>query len=95
MRATHTKTICLAVLAAVMILAPVSMVFGKDVPLMTKEELRSIMSDADVAVIDVRTGRAWASSEFKIKGAEYGDPKNIAAWYEKYAKTTMLILYCD
>lgn len=90
----HKKFICLAIAVALLILAPSSVVSGKKVPLMTKEELRPIMDDADVAIIDVRKGRDWTSSEFKIKGAIYGDPKKITEWNTKFTKDTKLVLYC-
>jgi hypothetical protein len=90
----HKKLVCLAIAAALLILAPFSVVFGKKVPLITKEELRPIMDNADVAIIDVRKGRDWTSSEFKIKGAIYGDPKNITEWNTKFKKDTKMVLYC-
>ena len=75
-------------------MAPSSVVFGKKVPLITKEELKPIMDNADVAIIDVRNGRDWTSSEFKIKGAVYGDPQKVAEWNKYYPKDTKLVLYC-
>jgi len=94
MTTTHKKFICLAIIAAFLILAPSSVVFGEKIPLITKEELKPIMGNADVAIIDVRRGRDWTSSEFKIKGAVYGDPKKITEWNKQFTKETKLVLYC-
>ena len=94
MTTKYKKLVCLAIAAAFLILAPTTMVFGKQIPLMTKEELKPIMSDADVAIIDVRKGRDWTSSEFKIKGAVYGDPGKINEWNKQFTKDTKLVLYC-
>jgi len=94
MTTRHKKFICLAIIAAFLVLAPSSVVFGEKVPLITKEELKPIMGNADVAVIDVRKGRDWTSSEFKIKGAVYGDPKKITEWNKQFTKDTKLVLYC-
>jgi rhodanese-related sulfurtransferase len=94
MTTTPKKLICLAITAAFLILAPSSVVFGEKVTLITKEELKPIMGNADVAIIDVRRGRDWTSSEFKIKGAVYGDPKKIAEWNKQFSKDTKLVLYC-
>ena len=91
---THKKSICLAIAVALLILATSSVVFGKKVPLITKEELRPIMDNADVAIIDVRKGRDWTSSEFKIRGAIHGDPKKITEWNTKFTKDTKMVLYC-
>jgi len=94
MTTTYKKVICLAILTAFLILAPSSTVFGEKIPLITKEELKPIMGNADVAIVDVRKGRDWTSSEFKIKGAVYGDPKKITEWSKQLSKDTKLVLYC-
>ncbi len=94
MKQIHHKLFYLAQAATFLILAPTSMVIGNEVPLITKEKLKPIMGDADVAIIDVRKGRDWTSSEFKIKGAVYGDPKKIDEWNTQFNKDTKLVLYC-
>jgi rhodanese-related sulfurtransferase len=63
-------------------------------PTMTKEQLQKQMGDPQVVILDVRTGRDWSSSEFKIKGAERVDPQNYQAWSDKYPKDKTLVLYC-
>ena len=94
MTTAYKKIICPAILTAFLILAPSSAVFGEKIPLRTKEELKSIMGNADVAIVDVRKGRDWTSSEFKIKGAVYRDPKKTAEWSKRYSKDKKLVLYC-
>ncbi len=60
---------------------------------MTKEQLQAQLSDPDVVAVDVRTGRDWKSSEFKIKGAvRPGD--DIVKWAMSYEKDTVFVLYC-
>jgi rhodanese-related sulfurtransferase len=88
------KIVCITILTAVFLLSPFTLSFGNDAPRITKEELKSIMNNAEVAIIDVRKGRDWSSSEFKIKGAVYGDPRQIAKWNDKYSKDQKLVLYC-
>jgi rhodanese-related sulfurtransferase len=46
-----------------------------------------------VVVVDVRTGRDWKSSEFKIKGAVRYE-NDIVKWASTYDKDTTLVLYC-
>ena len=60
----------------------------------TKEELKKIMGEDTVIILDVRTGRDWGSSEFKIKGAHRVDPKDFDAWSKRYPKDNTLVLYC-
>jgi len=60
----------------------------------TKEELRKIMGEDTVLILDVRTGRDWSSSEFKIKGAYRVNPKEFNKWSNRYPKDHTLVLYC-
>lgn len=62
--------------------------------LMTKEELKTRLADANTHVLDVRTGRDWSSSEFKIQGADRTNPGEFDAWASKYPKSATLVLYC-
>ena len=67
---------------------------GESAPLFTKDELKAILGTPDTFVLDVRTGRDWSSSEFKIKGAHRADPGDHATWASKYPKTATIVLYC-
>lgn len=67
---------------------------AKNVQLITKEELKPIMNDGDVVILDVRRGRDWNSSEFKIQGAVRVDAKKIKKWAGNYSKDQKLVLYC-
>ena len=62
--------------------------------LMTKDELQKILTNTDTYVLDVRTGRDWNSSEFKIKGAHRANPREFSTWASKFPKTGTLVLYC-
>jgi rhodanese-related sulfurtransferase len=94
MRSIYKNSVSIAIAVAVVLLAPFATVYGKDVSLITKEELRKIMSSENLVILDVRTGRDWSSSEFKIKGAARVDPKAIAQWQENYSKDKQFVLYC-
>ncbi len=64
------------------------------VKLMEKEELKSLLGSEDLIVLDVRTGRDWSSSEFKIKGAVRASSSNYSTWGATYPKDKTLVLYC-
>jgi len=64
------------------------------VPRMTKEELKALLDDPDVVVLDVRRGKDWDKSERKIKGAGRENPKLFRSWAHKYSKDKTLVLYC-
>lgn len=67
---------------------------GADVPTMTKEELNSQLSSANLVILDVRSGRDWSSSEFKIQGAIRAPGSELATWAKNYQKDQALVLYC-
>lgn len=66
----------------------------KDNWLMTIEILKSKLGDKDISVIDVRAGKDFSSSEFKIKGAMRQDPKSAEKWIRQYSKDKTYVLYC-
>lgn len=79
-------------LAIVGMLAPFAV--ADEVPRMTKEQLKALLDDPDVVILDVRTSRDWKGSEKKIKGAIRENPKGFESWAHKYPKDKTLVLYC-
>jgi hypothetical protein len=65
-----------------------------DVPRMTKEDLRAMLGNPNLVIIDVRYGTDWTDSDLKIKGAVREDPEAIDAWANKYPKDKTLVFYC-
>lgn len=62
--------------------------------LITKEELKPMLDDPDLVILDVRTGRDWKSSEFKIRGAVRANSKDVKTFGEKYGKDKKYVIYC-
>jgi len=67
---------------------------GADAPRMSKEELKALMGNPGVAIIDVRAGGDWSASGEKIAGAVREDPGDVESWAGKYPKDQTLVLYC-
>ena len=65
-----------------------------DVPRMRKEELKAMLGDPDLVIIDVRYGMDWTGSDLKIRGAVREDPLAVDSWANKYPKDKTLVLYC-
>ena len=65
-----------------------------EVPRMSKEELRSMLGNPDVVIIDVRAGKDWEASQSKIKGAVREEPRQAESWADKYDKDKTYVLYC-
>ncbi len=65
-----------------------------EVPRMTKEELRSLLGNPGVIIVDVRIEEHWKESKGKIQGAVREDPeKDIDTWADKYPKDKTLVFY--
>jgi len=78
----------------VLFFASVSPGLTEDVATMGIDELNQQLGAEDVIVIDVRAGRDWTSSEFKIKGAVREDPGDVSSWAGNYPKDKTYVLYC-
>ena len=64
------------------------------VPRMTKEEVKALLGNPDVVIIDVRSPDDWNRSKEKIAGAVREDPeKEIKSWAMRYSKDKTLIFY--
>jgi hypothetical protein len=69
--------------------------FSADAPRMTKDEVKDLLGNADVAVIDVRTAGEWKESDEKIAGAVREEPGAEGAWAPRYPKEKTIVLYCS
>lgn len=67
---------------------------AQQAPKITKEEVKAMLGNADVIIIDVRHGGDWNSSATKITGAVREDTDNINSWIGNYPKDKTLIFYC-
>ena len=65
----------------------------KEVPKITKEELRANLDNEDFVIIDVRILKDWDSSDYLIKGARRENPMDINVWFN-YPKDKTIVLYC-
>lgn len=72
----------------------VSSAIASDVKVMDKDELKGLLGSKDLVVLDVRAGRDWSASEFKIQGAVRADGADFDSWSKSYPKDARLVLYC-
>jgi rhodanese-related sulfurtransferase len=68
-------------------------IFAASVPTMDKDELKSLLGSDNLVILDVRTGRDWSSSEFKIENSVRMADSDLSI-IEKYPKESTLVLYC-
>ena len=67
---------------------------AKDVPLISKEELKGDLGKSGLIIIDVRSPEDWTKSDKKIKGAVRENPEASDDWSKKYDKNEDIVLYC-
>ena len=85
------KLLLLALLLCSFTLTPA---LAADVKLMEKEELQALLGSKDLVILDVRAGRDWSTSEFKIQGAIRADGADFAIWSASLPKESKVVLYC-
>ena len=67
---------------------------AQEVKRMSIEELKAMLGNPDLMVIDVRAAGDWDASSIKIKGAVREDPGKVDTWMSKYPKDKILVFYC-
>ncbi len=65
-----------------------------EVAIMSIDELKDLLGSDTLTVLDVRKGRDWSSSEFKIQEARRADPQEFEQWSANLPKENTLVLYC-
>ena len=69
-------------------------VSAQEAPRITKEELRGMLGNPDVIIIDVRLGEDLGQNDLRIKGAVREDPGIVNSWISKYPIDKTLVFYC-
>ena len=94
MQISHNKIrfILTGLLAGLLIIAGTAV--AADVPTMTKEDLKTILSDTNLLIFDARRGGDWTASEFKIKGAVRAAPDEVESWAGNFSPDKKVVIYC-
>jgi hypothetical protein len=66
-----------------------------DVPRMDKDDLKALLDNPDVVILDARTSSDWNKSENKIKGAHRLDQGNTQSVETMYPKEKTIVIYCS
>jgi rhodanese-related sulfurtransferase len=67
---------------------------AEDVPRISTEQLKDILDNPDLILLDVRTEKDWGESDRKIVRAVRVDPDDVSSWAGDYSKEQKIILYC-
>jgi rhodanese-related sulfurtransferase len=82
-------------LAFILLIAFTMPVYGaEDVPRISTEQLKDILGNPDLILLDVRTEKDWGESDRKIVGAVRVDPDDVSSWAGDYTEDQKIILYC-
>jgi hypothetical protein len=65
----------------------------REIPRMTKEELKAKLDSKDMVIVDVRIPSDYDRSDTQIKGAVRENPMDVRYWYN-YPKDKTIVLYC-
>jgi hypothetical protein len=88
----HVMILTLTVIMGLMVTAPTFST--AEVAIMSKEELKDLLGSETLTILDVRKGRDWSSSEFKIQAAQRADPREFEQWSVNHPKDNTMVLYC-
>ncbi len=72
-----------------------SIAFSQEPSRISKEELRAMLGDPNVIILDVRISDEWKASDRKIQGATWKNPEQIKSWMTQYPKDKTLVFYCS
>lgn len=70
-----------------------SLAISANIPAMSRDDLKAMLGDPDLVILDVRAPSDWRESNSKIKGAVREEPNDVASWAEKYSKGKTFVLY--
>ena len=68
--------------------------FAAGVKTIDKDALKSMLGNSDLVVFDVRAGKDWSSSEFKIKNAVRLTSETTDSAMRTTPKDKTLVFYC-
>jgi rhodanese-related sulfurtransferase len=84
------------ILALALLLSVAGAAWAADetVPRMSKEEVKAELDAQDLVIVDVRTGKDWTASEFKLPGAVRVDPYEPDPGLADLDPADRYVLYC-
>jgi hypothetical protein len=93
MRPVRVKLVSFG-LALVAMAVMATAAFTAEVQRMGVDRLNELLGNPDLVIFDVRTGRDWADSGHKIKGALRMVPFDAQTWAKGLDKSQTYVLYC-
>ena len=64
-----------------------------EMPRISKEQLKELLSKPGVVLLDCRPEEEWRTSEQKLPGAIHENPLEADSWASKYPKDSKIVVY--
>jgi len=74
--------------------APKDREVSGDAPRITMEQLKSMLGDPNLVIIDTLVGDQWEIVPLKLPGAVHENPDKVDSWADKYPKDKTIVIYC-
>lgn len=65
-----------------------------DVPRISIHQLKSMLDNNDIVVLDTRPNQQWEASSEKIPGATHHSSFDAGKWSRQYNQNATIVLYC-
>ena len=66
-----------------------------DVPRISTEQLKGMLGNSDLVLLDGRIAKDWRKSDKKIVGAVRVDPHDVSSWAGDYSTDQKIVVYCS
>lgn len=66
-----------------------------DISRISTEQLKGMLGNADLVILDGRIVKEWRKSDRKIAGALRVDPHDVSSWAGDYPKDKKIVVYCS
>jgi rhodanese-related sulfurtransferase len=93
MRGRNLRTLAAGLVLTLIGMSAVA-AMAEEVSRISREDLKAILGDPDLVILDVRLGGNWGESERTITDAIRENPKEFESWADKYSKDKTIVLYC-
>jgi rhodanese-related sulfurtransferase len=68
---------------------------GDEIPRISTEQLKDILGNSDLVVLDGRIRKDWKKNDRKIAGAVRVDPHDVSSWAGDFSKDQKIVVYCS
>ena len=87
----HVVFLCLASLC---LMCSPAWSAASDIPRISKEQLKTMLDDPRLIIIDTRVKQQWDKSEYKLPKAMHQSPWEADEWAKDFPRDRTVVSYC-